>query len=176
MAASRWIMTSLILIIVGSGWIWLSQVPADAVPTNRNPQPAVGYPAPDFELTTLGGEPFMLSELQGRPVVLNFWATWCGPCRRELPALQAAHEHYGQNVTIVGVDQAEAPATVQLYVDQLGLTFPVPMDADQDVANRYNVMGLPTTFFIDPEGIIRRVWSGEMNSITLAEGIEEVSQ
>jgi len=176
MAASRWIIASLALIVLGSGWIWVSQVPADAVPANRSPQPAVGYPAPDFELTTLSGEPFLLSELQGAPVVLNFWATWCGPCRRELPSLQAAHEHYGEHVAIVGVDQAEAPATVQLYVDQLDLTFQIPMDNDQVAANLYNVMGLPTTFFIDPDGVIRRVWSGEMNSITLAEGIEEISQ
>ena len=143
-------------------------------PRTRIPEPAIGYVAPDFALTTLEGEEFSLREMRGTPVVLNFWATWCGPCRRELPALQAAAERYDGEVLIVGVDQGEAAATVQSFVDELGLTFPIPMDADMDVAQEYNVKGMPTTFFVDADGVIRHIWTGEMNSVTLAEGIAKI--
>ena len=98
-----------------------------------------------------------------------------------LSPLRGCGPHSGPYVYVLGreaagVDQAEPPSTVQPYVDRLGLTFEIPLDAEQEVAQRYNVLGLPTTFFIDGSGIIRRVWSGEMNSITLAEGIAEISQ
>ena len=132
---------------------------------------AIGQVAPDFELAALDGNSFSLESLRGKPVVLNFWATWCGPCRRELPALQASAERYSENVTIVGVDQGEAPETVQAYVDELGLTFVIPMDRNNEVSAEYGVRGLPTTFFIDSDGVIQHIWSGEMNSITLAESI-----
>ncbi len=171
---NRWHITFFAILILGSGWLWISRVPVDAQQMARIPQPAIGHPAPDFALTTLDGQPIALADLAGKPVVLNFWATWCGPCRRELPSLQAAADRYGDDVLIVGVDQAENPQTVQRYVDELGLSFLIPMDTDSRVGQRYNVGGLPTTYFIDPGGTIRYVWMGEMNSVTLAEGIAKV--
>lgn len=171
---NRWHSLFVVILLFGSSWIWLNRVPAAVSASARTPQPAVDYPAPNFTLTTLAGDKFDLSEAKGKPVVLNFWATWCGPCQRELPALQAAAERYGDSVLIVGVDQGEAPEVVQRYVDQLGLTFRIPLDAEFAVSEQYNVRGLPTTFFIDPKGVIRRMWLGEMNSITLAEGVTEI--
>jgi thiol-disulfide isomerase/thioredoxin len=171
---NRWHVLFLGILIFGGSWIWLNRVPIATSALARTPQPAIDHPAPDFTLTTLAGETFDLSEVQGKPVVLNFWATWCGPCQRELPTLQAAAERYGDRVLIVGVDQGEEPATVQRYVDQLGLTFAIPMDADFAVSELYNVRGLPTTYFIDSQGVIRQMWLGEMNSITLAEGVAEI--
>lgn len=160
------------ILILGSGWIYASRLPIDAQTDLANPEPAIGHPAPLFTLTTLDGERFELTETPQSPIVLNFWATWCGPCRDELPALQAAAERYGEQVQIVAVDQAEPTERVQKYVDELGLTFTIPMDTDNAVANRYNVSGMPTTFFIDADRIIQHMWTGEMNSITLAEGID----
>ena len=168
---NRWHGVFLVILLLGGSWLWLNRVPVAVSATARPPQPAIDYPAPAFTLTTLAGEQFDLSAAQGKPVVLNFWATWCGPCQRELPTLQAAAERYGDQVLIVGVDQGEAPATVQSYVDRLGLTFAIPLDADFAVSELYNVRGLPTTFFIDRQGVIRQMWLGEMNSITLAEGV-----
>ena len=168
---NRWHITFFAILILGGGWLWVSRVPVDAQQLARKPQPAIGYPAPDFALTTLDGQSIALADLADTPIVLNFWATWCGPCRREMPSLQAASERYGDDVLIVGVDQAEDPRTVQRFVDELGLTFPIPMDTDGSIGQRYNVTGLPTTYFIDSRGIIRHVWAGEMNSVTLAEGI-----
>ncbi len=159
---------------VGRGLALVEPRSAHCAGRERDPEPAIGYVAPDFALTTLEGEEFSLREMRGTPVVLNFWATWCGPCRRELPALQAAAERYDGEVLIAGVDQGEAAATVQSFVDELGLTFPIPMDADMDVAQEYNVKGMPTTYFVDADGVIRHIWTGEMNSVTLAEGIAKI--
>jgi hypothetical protein len=88
-----------------------------------------------------------------------------------LPALQATAAHYGENVTIVGVDQGEGAALVEEYLSLYNLTYPIVLDTDFAVSGDYNVRGLPTTFFIDSTGIIRHLWIGEMNRITLAEGI-----
>ena len=173
----------LLTLTLGGAWLWISRVPVDATVAVREPEPAVGHPAPDFALETLDGQAFVLSEITGpsatgaaggTPVVLNFWATWCGPCQRELPALQGAAERYDGDVLIVGVDQGETADVVQPMVDELGLTFAIPMDTDGAVGSRYNVRGLPTTYFIDADGVIQEIWSGEMNAITLAEKIESI--
>ncbi len=174
MKLNRWHSIALITLVAGVAWLWLSRTPVDGVALGTDPAPTVDHPAPDLVLPTLDGAEFSLSELRGTPVVLNFWATWCGPCQRELPELQEASERYAGRVLIVGVDQGEEAEIVQGYVDELGLTFTVPMDTDFDAADLYNVRGLPTTFFIDRNGVIRDVWAGEMNSITLAEKIRRI--
>ncbi len=169
-----WLLVALAVLLLGGAWTWLNRVPAEQIPANRTAQPAVGYPAPDFTLATLDGGEFSLAAQRGTPLVVNFWATWCGPCEREIPTLQAAAERYGDRVQIVGVDQGEPPAEVQLFVEQYGMTFPIPLDAGGAVVHAFNVQGLPTTFFIDGEGVIRKIWPGEMNSVTLTEGIQEL--
>ncbi|MBW7882165.1 MAG: redoxin domain-containing protein [Caldilineaceae bacterium] len=167
----RWLIVAVLILIFGSGWLWYTRPEGGIVVAGLAAQPAVGRPAPDFELPTLDGGTFRLSEYRDRPVVLNFWATWCQPCQRELPAIQRAAEHYAGVVTFAAVDQAETDQRVQRYVDDLGLTFIIPMDGKQEVGERYDITGLPTTFFIDEKGVIQAIWMGEMNSITLAENI-----
>jgi len=175
LAVWLWLGCALAILLVGGWWVWVNRVPSATLASQREAAPAVGHPAPDFTLQTLNGGTLALNDLAGTPVVLNFWATWCGPCRNEMPALQAASERFGDRVRILGVDQAEDAATVQAYIDELGITFTIPMDAEQRVSSElYNVQGLPTTYFIDAEGKIRKVWMGEMNSITLEEGIAEM--
>ncbi len=171
---NRWLIIFFAILMAGGSWLWISRVPLDAQPRNFMPEPVAGRPAPDFQAQTLAGDTLTLSALRGKPVVLNFWATWCDPCRQELPALQAAASRYEGEVVFVGVDQGESRETVQAMADQMKLTYHVPLDANLDVAHLYNVKGLPTTFFIDRDGIIRQAWMGQMNSITLIEGVAKI--
>ena len=174
---NRWTITFFTILLLGSGWLWYTRLPADASPAVREPQPAVDHPAPDFTLTRFDtGEKVSLSELRGKPVILNFWATWCGPCRAEMPALQAAHERYGDDLQIVGVDQGEEGAVVKKFLDEFGISFPILLDPDMTVGHTYRILGLPTTFFIDSQGIIRQVHAGQLNSAILAEGIVEIAR
>lgn len=174
-ASIFWLLLALVILVAGGAWIWVSSIPADALAELRTPAPAVDHPAPDFTAPLLSGESFSLSAARGTPVVLNYWATWCGPCRREMPALQQAAENYGGRVQFLGVNQGEKPEAIAPFIEEFGITFPIVLDQEQAVgADLYNVKGLPTTFFIDAEGTVRRVWMGEMNTITLEEGIAEI--
>lgn len=168
----QWDFLIWVMLAVGLVWVWVGRVPAaERVSSGVGlpPAPAVGHPAPDFSLPTVAGEPFRLADLRGTPVVLNFWATWCPPCRAELPALKAAAERYTGQVAIVGLNQADPAATVSAFVSDLGLLFPVPLDEDARVSRAYAVRSLPTTFFIDREGVIRQIQNGPLTEATLAQ-------
>jgi thiol-disulfide isomerase/thioredoxin len=130
MTRKLWTLLILLALIFGLAWTWLSRVPAGsgAAPSSRPAAPVIGYPAPDFALMTLAGEEFRLSAQRDMPVVLNFWATWCPPCRAELPELKVASEQYAGQVAIVGVNQAEATSAVAQLASDLGLRFPIPLD------------------------------------------------
>lgn len=174
MSRSSWTLAFAALLVVGIGWVWASRVTVGGAAAGLPPAPAVGHPAPDFTLTMVNGETFTLAELRGKPVVLNFWATWCPPCRAELPELQAAHEHYTGELVVVGVNQAESPNAVRAFAAQAALTFPVPLDDQADVSRRYAVRSLPTTFFIDRSGVIRRIQSGPVTEATLAQALKTI--
>lgn len=171
---NRWHLFFVILLIVGPIWLWTSRTPVTAHSESLTPEPAVGRPAPDFTLPTVEGETLQLSSLRGQPVVLNFWATWCGPCQREMPALEAAAQRFAGEVVFLGVDQGESQEEVVAYLEQLGVSFPVPLDADMAVGDRYNIRGMPTTYFIDADGVIRHMWMGEMNAVIIAEGVSTI--
>lgn len=109
--------------------------------------------AVDFGIETLQGETRTLGELEGAFVFLNFWATWCPPCREEMPAMDAMYaELAGPDFEILAVSVQESPATVRDYVQSEGYSFPVLLDESGQVASRYGIRGLPTTFFIAPTG------------------------
>ena len=117
--------------------------------------PQVNTPAPDFELENLTGEIKHLSDFQGRVVVLNFWATWCGPCTYEMPFFQEIYESYESEIAVLAVNNQESVDRVSPFVEELGLTYEIMMDNDGGVAMQYQVLGFPTTYFIDPNGIIK---------------------
>jgi peroxiredoxin len=128
-------------------------LPAPAANLPVAPQPQAV--APDFTLTALGGQPVRLNDLRGRPVLVNFWATWCPACRSELPALQAAYQRYGERVAFLGLDVKEPEETVAGFAQQSGLTFPILLDGDGAVSDRlYQVRGIPTSLFIAPDGVV----------------------
>ncbi len=116
---------------------------------------AVDAPAPGFELVALSGETLRLEDFRGTPVLLNFWATWCGPCRLEMPAFQARFEQYGGELAVIAVNFDEPREDVQTFVDELGLTFAVLLDPGADVQRLYQVLGYPTSYLLDAEGVIR---------------------
>ena len=117
--------------------------------------PQINAPAPDFELKSLTGEKKHLADYQGKVVVLNFWATWCGPCKDEMPFFQEIYERYGSEIAVLAVNNQETVDKVSPFVEELGLTYEILMDNDGSVATQYQVIGFPTTYFIDPNGIIK---------------------
>ncbi|MGQ0804812.1 MAG: TlpA family protein disulfide reductase [Actinomycetota bacterium] len=115
----------------------------------------VGDPAPDFTLSTLDGGTVTLSELKGRPVIVNFWASWCNPCREEFPLLAEALDNHGDaDLAIIGVTYRDIDSDSRAFVDEFGATWPQAVDEDTDVARAFGVRAIPQTFFVDRDGNI----------------------
>ncbi len=122
---------------------------------------AKGEPAPDFTLTSLRGEQVTLSELQGQVVLITFWSTTCGPCRRELPTLQELYENYtSQGLRVLAVNVGEKKSTVQRFVDENGYTLPILLDSRGEVRGAYGVRGIPTSYLVDGQGTVQHVQLG----------------
>ncbi len=135
----------------------------------------VGQLAPDFILQFADGTKTKLSDWQGQPVVLNFWATWCAPCREEMPEFVAAYERYQDDgLVIVGVNAQESASQAAGFIEDFNMAFPVALDARGDVQQLYNVRGLPTTVFIDREGRIVERWAGLLRASALEELLAEI--
>ncbi len=149
---------------------------ANAGPTGTPaPAPVVGAPAPDFTLTDLDGQTVTLSDLQGQVVLLNFWATWCGPCRLEMPLLQAAYtERQSQGFTILAIDLDDPVADVLDFRDALGLTFPVLLDPGTTVTDLYRVRGWPTSYFINRDGFVSRQHIGALSDGQLTDYLNQL--
>jgi len=113
-----------------------------------------GVQAPDFELPDLADNPVRLADYQGKVVVLNFWATWCGPCVREMPMFQEFQDRYPEMV-LLGVDEEESPETVRDFLQTMGLTYTILLDEKAELGRDLRVNYLPTTFFVDEQGDIR---------------------
>jgi peroxiredoxin len=123
--------------------------------------PKEGSLAPDFLLESLDGAELRLSDLRGQPVALNFWATWCAPCRKEIPQFVNAYARFrDQGLVIVGVNMEEGKSIAQRYVDDYGMEFPVVIDVDGEVGDAYRLLGLPVTVFIDRNGVVTSVYTG----------------
>lgn len=167
----------MIAALLGMAWIVASREPVqDSGPVTLIEAPIVGYLAPDFTLQTPLGETFTLRDVTarngGQPVVLNFWASWCGPCRVEMPDLQRAAMKYNGRSAIIGVNQGEDPATITDFGSEFSITYPLLVDQDSAVNRSYNVTGLPTTIFIDDGGVVREVHVGILNQAVLEDRIE----
>lgn len=125
--------------------------------------PEVGEPAPPFTAFTMDGVQIQSESFLGRPYMLNVWATWCGPCRREMPDLQDLHDAYadrGFQVVGVSVDNRAAGDAIRMFVDELDIRFPILHDPTAAVQDTYFLIGLPGTFLMDAEGTIVRKWMG----------------
>lgn len=145
------------------------------------PQPAAADPAftaaPDFTLHTVDGTPLRLSDLRGKVVLLNFWATWCPPCKAEMPDLNALHQKYGaeHDFTVVGINMEERAADVSAFARARQITFPLLLDPEGAVsAGRYAIRSLPTSLIIDREGRIRDMWMGQISLEAMVARLQRV--
>ena len=175
----RWAILTITFLALGIGWTFFSRLPASAANSNRQTaSPRQGFAAPDFTLDLLGGGEVTLSDLRGAPVMLNLWASWCPPCRAEMPAIQAVYQEYGEEglvVLAVNATNQDSESAAAAFVRDHGLTFPVPLDRDGSVSVRYALRGLPTTYFIDREGVIRSVIvGGPMSEAVIRSKVEEL--
>src|SRR3972149_5609247 len=160
----RWTTVMIAILILSLGWPVLSRVP-QAATTNGGPPPSPreGFSAPDFTLDLLGGGQVTLSELRGKVVMVNLWASWCPPCRAEMPAIEKvyrANKERGLEVLAVNSTVQDNEADAADFVQNFGLTFPIPLDRTVAVSARYQLRALPSTYFIDRGGLIRSVVIG----------------
>ncbi|OLN24007.1 thiol-disulfide oxidoreductase [Domibacillus antri] len=124
---------------------------------------AVGEKAPDFTVKTMGGQEVNLSDYEGKKIFLNFWATWCPPCKAEMPHMQSFYDDEPENVEILAVNLEESRAKVSEFVDQYALTFPILMDEDGTVAETYEVYTIPTTYVLNEKGVVEQKIIGPMD-------------
>jgi peroxiredoxin len=112
-------------------------------------------PAPEFQLSGPNDEVYRLADFKGQPLVVNFWATWCPPCRAEMPAMQRAWEQLKPDgINLIAINVGEDAETVQAFLEQVPVSFPLPLDPDSEVAQQWPMRGLPTTFVVAPDGRI----------------------
>ena len=137
-------------------------------------QTIVGMEAPEFKLTTIYGESMRLSELRTRAVMLNFWASWCGPCVEEMPTLQAYSEKYEQDLIILGINADEPRSDVVGFVEQHSLSFTILLDPDSRIQDLYSIRAFPTSYFIDQEGVVRAVHIGSLSESLLVGYLEKI--
>jgi cytochrome c biogenesis protein CcmG/thiol:disulfide interchange protein DsbE len=150
---------------------------AYSIATGPSAPPQVGAPVPDFQLTTLDGQEISLNALQGQVVVVNFFASWCEPCREEAPALEAAWGTYqDQGVQFIGIAYKDAKSRAQAFLTEFGATYPSAVDPANRTARAYGVTGVPETFVIDRQGQLTRHILGAVSRAELSLEIDRALQ
>lgn len=137
----------------------------------------VGDTAPNFSLPQLDGSQVKLSDFQGKAVVLNFWGSWCVPCKTEMPDLEKQYQlHKNNRIVFTGVNIGESAITAKQFISQVGVTFPIWLDQQREITRLYKIGPIPTTFFIDKNGVIKDVFIGQMNEQLLQEKVAKILQ
>jgi len=135
-------------------------------PSNPKVGVSEGSTAPDFELKTLSGDSLSLSSVKGKKVIINFWATWCPPCRSEMPDMQKIQDEHKDDVVVLAVNLTNSESsvdTVKKFVDELELTFPVLLDEKGEINNQFEVLSYPTSYFVDENGVIQTKFVGALS-------------
>lgn len=180
---SQWNLLLAVVLLVGSLFIIATRVQPEAVgvfvlardAVADTPAPQENHPAPDFALSDLDGATVQLSALRGQVVLINVWATWCPPCRAEMPMIEAAYTQYrDQGFTVLAVNQREDARTVAAYMGESRLSFPALLDRDGAVSTAYRANVLPSSFFIDRAGVVRAVYRGPMSRGVIAGTMEQL--
>ncbi len=156
--------TLIVLGVLSALWVTAQKSQAEAASggaPSAIPVEVPSRPAPEISLRGLDGNPVALSDYRGQVVLLNNWATWCPPCKAEMPDLEAYHEaHKGEGFTVIAVNAGDPPADVRAFAREYGLTFPVWPDPNTQTLRAFGIQGLPTSFVIDRQGRVRATWTG----------------
>ncbi|MDP9467924.1 MAG: TlpA family protein disulfide reductase [Chloroflexota bacterium] len=135
----------------------------------------IGEPAPAFVVADLDGNPLRLEDLRGRPVIVNFWASWCGPCVEEFPLLlNASTAHREDGLAVIGIVLRDRSEAARAFMARMGATWPAAMDPGEAVATRYGIIGPPDTFFIDRNGIVVGRQIGQLSAADLERGLSQI--
>jgi len=187
---SKWrrrlpLLASALVIVIGllliAGPAFLSSLPTVPKPALQS-GPSSGMPQegeviPDFELPTLDGRKVRLSALRGSPVLINFWATWCGPCKQEMPLLVEQYNwNKGKGLRVLAIDTLanDNRDDMRAFARQFNMNFDVLVDETDAIAGGWEVMGLPTTFFIRPDGVVAKVHVGQLTADQLKEYLKVI--
>jgi len=166
------------ILVAGLAWLLLSADTSGTSTAGQIPAPQVGFLAPDFSLETLEGETITLSDLRGKAVLVNLWATWCPPCRAEMPAIQRLYEEYkdqGFIVLAVNATNQDDLSKIPAFIKEYSLTFPIPLDTAGTVSRQYQLRSLPSSYFIGRNGIVQEVViGGPMAETLLRTRIEKI--
>ena len=147
--------------------MWQGLRPSSDV-ASQNTQIAIGQPAPQFQAPDLEGHNTSLADYEGDVIVLNFWATWCPPCRAEMPGIQSVYDMYqGEGLTVLAVNARENVPVVAAFQEQFGVTFPILVDEQGQVMNLYQAHSLPTTIIVDRDGVVQHIQNGSITAAQL---------
>jgi len=147
---------SIIILLIGLAWIWLSRVPAGSSPSPFEAA-QVGFSAPTFSLTSLDDQVIDLVNFKGKPMILNFWASWCPPCKAEMPSFQEASLEFSDSdlqIIAINATNQDSLTEVKQFIEMNKISFPIPLDLSGSVSSDYLIHSLPTTYFIDRNGVI----------------------
>jgi len=167
-----------IILLSGLVWIFVSADKTDSSTAGRIPAPQEGFLAPEFKLETPNGQSMALTDARGKAVLVNFWATWCPPCRAEMPTIEKVYQEYqDRGLVVLGVNSTiqDEPPQIVPFINQYNITFPILLDVNGEASNLYELRSLPTSFFIGRDGVIKEVVvGGPMSEALLRTNIEEI--
>ena len=168
------------ILVAALAWVIVSTDRTGTSTAGAIPAPRDGFLVPDFTLQTLEGETVSLSDMRGQAVLVNLWATWCPPCRAEMPAMQKMYAEYKEQgfvILAVNMTYQDTQSAVLPFAQEYGLTFPILLDKTGAIGNKYELRSLPSSFFIDRDGIIQEVViGGPMAEALLRTRIESLLQ
>jgi cytochrome c biogenesis protein CcmG, thiol:disulfide interchange protein DsbE len=169
---SRYVLWSIGALALGVAFFILEPFFASPAARSNGPASWVGEQAPVFQLRDDRGVPVSLERYRGQIVLMNLWASWCPPCRAEMPDLQRlAHDYERDGIRIIGVNEGESPQRAAAFADSLGIHFPIWIDTAQRYGRTYTALGLPTTVILDPRGVVVRAFDGALTFVQMQSAV-----
>ncbi|WJH34233.1 redoxin domain-containing protein [Paenibacillus aurantius] len=167
---NKWVQISILVVVLVIGGLTM----AGSV-FKDDKLPRVGDKAPDFKLAGLDGQVHRLSDYKGKAVIVNFWGTFCEPCRKEMPDIQQQSKEWADSAVVLGVNvMGESKVTVKSFIDQVKVDFPILLDPDDATRRKYGVADFPTTFFINPEGKIVQIVTGPLKEQAIRQTLSAI--